>query len=128
SRQRFRRRLFGGRASSSAAIFRSVEGFGRSTILGRTELRSRDEELATAVAEAPAPAQVRWRKPMKYLLALDQGTSSSRSIVFDDTGRIVAQAQREFRQHYPRPGWVEHDPFEIWATQLDTAREALAAA
>ena len=65
---------------------------------------------------------------MKYLLALDQGTSSSRSIVFDDTGRIVAQAQREFRQHYPQPGWVEHDPFEIWTTQLDTAREALAAA
>ena len=65
---------------------------------------------------------------MKYLLALDQGTTSSRSIVFDDTGRIVAQAQREFRQHYPRPGWVEHDPLEIWTTQLDTARQALAAA
>jgi len=65
---------------------------------------------------------------MKYLLALDQGTSSSRSIVFDAAGRIVAQAQREFRQHYPRPGWVEHDPLEIWSTQLETAREALAAA
>ncbi len=65
---------------------------------------------------------------MKYLLALDQGTSSSRSIVFDESGRIVAQAQREFRQHYPRPGWVEHDPLEIWSTQLETAREALAGA
>jgi len=65
---------------------------------------------------------------MRYLLALDQGTSSSRSIVFDETGRIVSQAQREFRQHYPRPGWVEHDPLEIWTTQLETAREALAAA
>ena len=64
----------------------------------------------------------------KYLLALDQGTSSSRSIVFDAQGRIVAMAQREFRQIYPQPGWVEHDPREIWATQLATAQEALAKA
>jgi glycerol kinase len=65
---------------------------------------------------------------MGHILALDQGTSSSRSIVFDARGRIVAMAQREFTQHYPRPGWVEHDPLEIWATQLATAREALAKA
>ncbi|WP_157268574.1 glycerol kinase GlpK [Azohydromonas aeria] len=65
---------------------------------------------------------------MSYLLALDQGTSSSRSIVFDAEGRIVAMAQREFRQIYPQPGWVEHDPMELWQTQLDTAREALARA
>ncbi|MBS0441664.1 MAG: glycerol kinase GlpK [Proteobacteria bacterium] len=64
----------------------------------------------------------------RYLLALDQGTSSSRSIVFDAQGRIVAMAQREFRQIYPQPGWVEHDPKEIWATQLATAQEALAKA
>ncbi len=63
-----------------------------------------------------------------FLLALDQGTSSSRSIVFDAAGRIVAMAQREFRQIYPQPGWVEHDPKEIWATQLATAQEALAKA
>ena len=63
---------------------------------------------------------------MTHLLALDQGTSSSRSIVFDAQGRIVAMAQREFRQIYPQPGWVEHDPKEIWATQLATAQEALA--
>ncbi|QTN23376.1 glycerol kinase GlpK [Rhizobacter sp. AJA081-3] len=63
-----------------------------------------------------------------FLLALDQGTSSSRSIVFDAQGRIVAMAQREFRQIYPQPGWVEHDPREIWATQLATAQEALAKA
>ncbi|MDO9314487.1 MAG: glycerol kinase GlpK [Burkholderiaceae bacterium] len=63
-----------------------------------------------------------------HLLALDQGTSSSRSIVFDRAGRIVAIAQREFRQIYPQPGWVEHDPIELWATQIDTAREALAKA
>ena len=62
---------------------------------------------------------------MTYLLALDQGTSSSRSIVFAADGSIVAMAQREFRQIYPQPGWVEHDPHEIWATQLATAREAL---
>ena len=60
-----------------------------------------------------------------HLLALDQGTSSSRAIVFAADGSIVAMAQREFRQIYPQPGWVEHDPLEIWQSQLDTAREAL---
>ena len=65
---------------------------------------------------------------MTYLLALDQGTSSSRSIVFDSNGRIVALAQQELPQIYPQPGWVEHDPMEIWRTQLATAREALAKA
>ena len=62
---------------------------------------------------------------MTYLLALDQGTSSSRSIVFDAHGRIVAQAQQELAQIYPRPGWVEHDPMDIWRTQLATAQSAL---
>ncbi|WP_323017855.1 glycerol kinase GlpK [Castellaniella sp.] len=62
---------------------------------------------------------------MTYLLALDQGTSSTRSIVFDRMGRIVGLAQREFAQHYPQPGWVEHDATEIWQTQRDTMREAL---
>jgi glycerol kinase len=61
-----------------------------------------------------------------HLLALDQGTSSSRSIVFAADGSIVAMAQREFRQIFPKPGWVEHDPREIWESQLATAREALA--
>jgi glycerol kinase len=65
---------------------------------------------------------------MTYLLALDQGTSSSRSIVFDENGHIVALAQQELPQIYPKPGWVEHDPMEIWRTQLATAREALAKA
>jgi glycerol kinase len=65
---------------------------------------------------------------MTYLLALDQGTSSSRSIVFDGAGRIVAIAQRELTQIYPQPGWVEHDPMEIWTSQLATAHEVLAKA
>ncbi len=65
---------------------------------------------------------------MTYLLALDQGTSSSRSIVFDPEGRIVAMAQQELTQSYPQPGWVEHDPREIWQTQLATARAALSKA
>ena len=66
---------------------------------------------------------------MTYLLALDQGTSSSRAIVLDAaSGSIVASAQREFRQIFPQPGWVEHDPEEIWQSQLATAREALAKA
>ena len=62
---------------------------------------------------------------MTYLLALDQGTSSSRSIVFTPDGKIKALAQQELTQIYPQPGWVEHDPQEIWLTQLATAREAL---
>ncbi len=62
---------------------------------------------------------------MTYLLALDQGTSSSRSIVFDARGAIVAMAQQEITQIYPQPGRVEHDPMEIWRTQLATAREVL---
>ena len=66
--------------------------------------------------------------PKEHLLALDQGTSSSRAIVFHASGRIVAMAQREFRQIYPQPGWVEHDANEIWDTQLAVAREALALA
>ena len=62
---------------------------------------------------------------MKFILALDQGTTSSRSIIFDHDGRIHAIAQQEFKQHYPQPGWVEHDPEEIWTTQLATAKAAL---
>ena len=62
---------------------------------------------------------------MKYVLALDQGTTSSRAILFDAHGAPVSMAQRELRQIYPQPGWVEHDPREIFATQRDVAREAL---
>jgi glycerol kinase len=58
-------------------------------------------------------------------LALDQGTTSSRAIVFDAAGDLRAVAQREFKQHFPKPGWVEHDPEEIWTTQRDVAVEAL---
>ena len=65
---------------------------------------------------------------MTYLLALDQGTSSSRSIVFDERGHVDALAQQELPQIYPKPGWVEHDPMEIWRSQLATARQALASA
>src|SRR5881628_3001407 len=65
---------------------------------------------------------------MKYILALDQGTTSSRAIVFDHTGSIRAVAQQEFRQIFPQPGWVEHDPTEIWATQSGVMHEALAKA
>ena len=65
---------------------------------------------------------------MKFVLALDQGTTSSRAIVFDRAGRIASAAQREFRQIFPRPGWVGHDPRDIWESQIAVAREALAAA
>jgi glycerol kinase len=62
---------------------------------------------------------------MKYVLALDQGTTSSRAIVFDERGRPCAVAQKEFRQFFPQPGWVEHDPEEIWRTQFACAKGAL---
>ena len=62
------------------------------------------------------------------ILALDQGTTSSRAIVFDAAGAIRAVAQKEFAQHFPQPGWVEHDPEEIWATQIAVAGEAMARA
>jgi glycerol kinase len=61
----------------------------------------------------------------RHILALDQGTTSSRSLIFDAAGNIVALAQREFSQHFPQPGWVEHDANEIWSTQRETIREAL---
>ncbi|MEO1135128.1 MAG: glycerol kinase GlpK [Pseudomonadota bacterium] len=63
-----------------------------------------------------------------YILAIDQGTTSSRAIVFDQAGRAVSQSQAEFPQHYPQDGWVEHNPEDIWRTTLETARSALASA
>ena len=62
---------------------------------------------------------------MKYILALDQGTTSSRAIVFDHAGSIVSVAQKEFPQIFPQPGWVEHDPSDIWSSQAGVAAEAL---
>lgn len=61
----------------------------------------------------------------KYILALDQGTTSSRAILFDKAANIVATAQKEFTQIFPQAGWVEHDPMEIWESQLQTAREVI---
>ena len=60
----------------------------------------------------------------QFILALDQGTTSSRAILFDQKGHIVSQAQKEFTQIFPKPGWVEHDPVEIWSTQAGVAAEA----
>jgi glycerol kinase len=64
----------------------------------------------------------------KYILALDQGTTSSRSILFNHTGERISTAQKEFEQLYPQPGWVEHDPMEIWASQSATITEAMSRA
>lgn len=63
----------------------------------------------------------------KYILALDQGTTSSRAIVFDHSGNAVSVAQKEFTQYFPKPGWVEHDPMEIWSSQIGVAQEAISA-
>ena len=62
----------------------------------------------------------------RYVMALDQGTTSSRAILFDAQGAIVASDQYEFPQHFPKPGWVEHDALEIWDSQLRAARGAAA--
>lgn len=61
----------------------------------------------------------------KYMMAFDQGTTSSRCILYNKSGKIVSMAQKEFRQIYPKAGWVEHDPMEIWSTQIGVAQEAL---
>ena len=61
----------------------------------------------------------------KYVIAMDQGTTSSRAILFNKSGEIVSAAQHEFRQIYPRPGWVEHDPMDIWSTQMGVTVEAM---
>src|ERR1700761_8889523 len=66
--------------------------------------------------------------PAPYILALDQGTTSSRAILFDQRGQIRQTAQKEFRQFYPQPGWVEHDPEEIWSSQYGVLAEVLAKA
>ncbi len=64
----------------------------------------------------------------QYILALDQGTTSSRAIIFDHQGSIITTAQKEFTQIFPQPGWVEHDAGEIWSTQLGVAAEAISKA
>ena len=63
----------------------------------------------------------------QYILSLDQGTSSSRAIVFDRKGQTCSMAQREFTQYFPKPGWVEHNPHEIWSSQASVIAEAIAA-
>ena len=94
------------------------------------------EDVAVDERHLQLKCRARWRgllsgagqdrvAAVKYILALDQGTTSSRAIVFDHRGRSVAVAQREFRQSFPHPGWVEQDAREIWATQLAVARQAL---
>ena len=65
---------------------------------------------------------------MKAVLAFDQGTTSSRAIAFGRDGRVLGSAQQEFRQIFPQPGWVEHDPMEIWRTQREVGAQALSAA
>ena len=79
----------------------------------------------TTERQAPRPAALWQNREVSYILALDQGTTSSRAILFDHDAHIVAVAQREFQQIFPQPGWVEHDPGEIWATQIAVATEAL---
>ena len=62
---------------------------------------------------------------MSSFLALDQGTTSSRALIFDRFGKVLGSAQKEFEQHFPQPGWVEHDATEIWATQIKVAQDAI---
>ena len=61
----------------------------------------------------------------KYIMAMDQGTTSSRCVIYDENAAIVEIVAKEFTQHYPQPGWVEHDPKEIWDTQSQVCRDAV---
>ena len=61
----------------------------------------------------------------KYLLALDQGTTSSRALVIDHAGKVIAVSQKEFTQYFPQPGWVEHDANEIWSSQIEVVGDAI---
>ena len=63
---------------------------------------------------------------MKYILTLDQGTTSSRALIINKEGKIIGKAQKEFRQIFPKPGWVEQNPMDIWATQASVMTEAMA--
>src|SRR5439155_8014119 len=81
------------------------------------------QPLQKALLLTPAPAMTK-----SFVLALDQGTTSSRAIIFDRAGAIRAAAQQEFPQIFPQAGWVEHDPRELWSSQLAVARGALAKA
>lgn len=76
-------------------------------------------------AGAAASINYRGNYMKRYIMALDQGTTSSRTILFDEEGLAVGTAQQEFTQYYPGPGWVEHDPMEIWQSQLAVARQAI---
>jgi len=60
--------------------------------------------------------------PGKFLLAIDQGTSSSRTVIYDHATQVVASAQQEFPQHYPKPGWVEYDPEDVWTSVQEVTR------
>ena len=97
-------------------VFRQVLEDFLNLLLGRVH--------AAILAEPLSPRSIVYACRMQVILALDQGTTSSRAIAFDETGAIVSVAQREFRQIYPQPGWVEHDPMEIASTQLAVADEA----
>ena len=90
-------------------------------------MRTRNGGFQRPWHEAPTPnREALTANVPKAVLALDQGTTSSRAVVFGHDGTILGMAQHEFPQHYPQPGWVEHDPEDIWATQLRAGREAIA--
>lgn len=98
-----------------------------------TRTFGRCRRAVSAVGDAGARLRSSGKEAVKrlnrpFVLALDQGTTSSRALLFDAAGRVAAARQREFRQIYPRPGWVEHDPEEIWRSQLQVARDVLQAA
>jgi glycerol kinase len=99
----------------------------RQTTIGqRRTIIANGAPLAASGAIAAACKNMEKRHmPDQYILALDQGTTSSRAMLFDRNGNIVSTAQKEFEQIYPQPGWVEHDPHEIWSTQAGVAAEAV---
>ena len=120
-------RLFTAVAGWGGAVFTAGGGWWWVPIVGPHDRRGGRGGALRPVRRA-LPAGGRSAAMSRYVLALDQGTTSSRSIVFDRNGRVVAQAQQEFPQMLPGPGQVEHDPEAIWSSQLQTARDALTGA
>src|SRR5579875_2349033 len=111
-----------------ATGFSIKESFRQSALTFSHKLTSRDVKKPATMVSVPNDRVEKELMSESYILALDQGTTSSRALLVDQAGKVVASANREFTQYYPQPAWVEHDAEEIWQTQISVAEEALSAA
>src|SRR5579883_1992766 len=108
-----------------ATGFSIKESFRQSALTFSHKLTSRDVKKPATMVSVPNDRVEKELMSESYILALDQGTTSSRALLVDQAGKVVASANREFRQYYPQPAWVEHDAEEIWQSQWGVAEEVL---